>query len=243
MPDSPTLLSLLDDAAILSVEHQLRLADLLGDDVTWEFSLDEPRFQFTGGRAITCERVHLLGRAAAEPGTWQWVWAHPYADNRFPEQLTAAAKAVRDFGQRHGIAEFATPELPFAALPGSPSAPAAAAHVLAQAAKVVTGRWTSYVSSFDDSGARLAFLIEHPDMRLPAPNWADTKRAIQAALDGTAMTNQRQALTSYAELRRVGQWQSPDPARARLVGPDFEVVFHFNQDNRVTLVNAKPTFT
>ena len=237
MPETSPLVGLLDAAAVLSLEHQLHLEDVLGDDLEWEVSLDEPRFEFFGRHPIVCDRVHLLGLAAPGPGVWQWVWANPQSDSRFPKELTELARSLREVGERDAIAELAMPEVAFAALPGSPTEPAVAANILVKAAKVLTGRWTSYVNTYD-GGTRFAYLLEHPDLQLPPPNWAGTRRAVQMALAGTPMNDQRLALRTYAELRQV-EWHSPEPSRALLAGPDFRAVFHFDQDNRVTRVDAE----
>lgn len=72
----PTLVGLLDDAALLSFEYQLRPADVL-DEPSYSVDLSAQRFEFTGAYPRSCTRVHLLGTAAPSAGSWLWSWADP----------------------------------------------------------------------------------------------------------------------------------------------------------------------
>src|SRR5215470_15050433 len=88
---------------------------------------------------------------------------------RVAPAATAIAEWLRGFGEQHGIAEFTTPELPFASLPCAPNDPAVAVWALVDAAKAASGRWTSYTGDAG-GGTRAAFLIGHPDFALPPPS-------------------------------------------------------------------------
>ena len=91
----PTFLELQDDAALLSFEHQLHLAETIGQHA-WETDLAAPRFSFTGQHPVTCSRVHLLGSAAPGPKSWLWSWANPFS---YREEVLELAQFVRDFGE------------------------------------------------------------------------------------------------------------------------------------------------
>ncbi|TDB97343.1 hypothetical protein E1267_39945 [Nonomuraea longispora] len=78
-----------------------------------------------------------LGSAAPGPRSWLWAWANP---SGFPPEVAAASATLRDFGQRHGIPELASAEVPFDALPRTPGEPAFAAAPLTEAAKAVLPR-------------------------------------------------------------------------------------------------------
>ncbi|GAA0827774.1 DUF6882 domain-containing protein [Streptosporangium amethystogenes subsp. fukuiense] len=233
MPESITLLNLLDDAAILSLEHQLHLQELVGDH-SWNVDMHRQRFDFIGPRATTCTGFQLLGSAAPGPRSWLWAWANP---SGFPESLVAASATLRDFGERHGIAELASAEVPFDVLPGSPTEPATVVGLLMDAAKAVTGRWTSY-NGDAGGGTRAAFLIEHPDFRLPPPNPPRTVRVITQALTETWVTDHRRALHSYGLRRQLNPVFSPDFARLTLSGPGFEAVVDFDRYDRVANIDA-----
>ncbi|SEG24796.1 hypothetical protein SAMN05444920_102335 [Nonomuraea solani] len=232
MSDSLTFANLLDDAALLSLEHQLHLEEVLADH-NWNVDLQRRHFEFaTPGRTIVCTRFHLLGSAAPGPGSWLWAWANP---SGFPEELTEASARLRDFGQQYGIPELASAEVPFRALPGSPSEPHLAAGLITEAAKAVTGGWTSY-NGDAGGGTRAAFLVEHPDFQLPPPEPARVMRVIQQALTGLLLTDHRRALSSYAAKRGLGATFDRD--HARLTGPGFEAMIEFDEYGRVAGIKA-----
>lgn len=226
-----TLTNLLDDAALLSLEHQIHLEEVLGEH-SWHVDLRQQRFDFTGERSITCTAFHLLGTAAPGPGSWLWAWANP---GGFPEPVVAASVRVRDFGQQYGIPELANAEVPFAALPGSPTEPHLVAGILTEAAKAVTGRWTSY-NGDAGGGTRAAFLVEHPDFHLPPPDPARVMRVIQQALAGLPLSDHRRALHAYAAGR--GLAAESDNGQTRLKGSGLEALVEFDQYGRISNIKA-----
>jgi hypothetical protein len=236
MSETPTLTNLLDDAALLSLEHQLHLEEVLGRH-TWQVDMREGRFEFTGDRPLVCTRFHLLGTAAPGPRSWLWGWANPAG---FPEPLVALSASLREFGERNGIAALASAEVPFDALPGSPTEPAEVAYLLADAAKAVSGRWT-YYSGQVGGGTRAAFLIEHPDFELPPPDPARVMRLLGQGLASLPLTDHRRALYGYAVRRGLGAMFSPDHARLTITGPAFEVVAEFDPQGRVASINGTVT--
>lgn len=236
MSETPTLTNLLDDAALLSLEHQLHLEEVLGSH-TWQVDMREGRFEFTGDRPLVCTRFHLLGTAAPGPRSWLWGWANP---SGFPEPLVALSASLREFGERYGIAALASAEVPFDALPGSPTEPAEVAYLLADAAKAVSGRWT-YYSGQVGGGTRAAFLIEHPDFELPPPDPARVLRLLGQGLASLPLTDHRRALYGYAVRRGLGAMFSPDHARLTITGPAFEVVAEFDPQGRVASINGTVT--
>lgn len=231
---SPSFSDLLDDAAFLSLEHQLRLEEAVGQH-NWNVDLQAQRFTFTGEHELTCTDVHLLGSAAPGPGSWLWAWANP---SGYPEAVTALTTAVRDFGREHGIPELAEPEVPFGALPGAPDHPRVVAALMTEAAKAVSGRWTSYTAEVG-SGTHASFMIEHPDFALPAPEGPRTMRVIQEGLSGLPLRDVRRALYSYGVRRGLTAEFDPSGGRLDLTGPDFQATVGFDEQGRVTAVDGK----
>ncbi|WP_397351788.1 DUF6882 domain-containing protein [Nonomuraea gerenzanensis] len=231
MHNSLTLADLLDDAALLSLEHQLHLEEVLAEH-SWHVDLQQPRFDFIGARTITCTAFHLLGSAAAGPGTWLWAWANP---SGWPEPVVGTSARLRDFGLQHGIQELASAEVPFSALPGSPTEPHLVAGLLTEAAKAVTGLWSSY-NGDAGGGTRAAFLVEHPDFRLPAPEPARVMRVLQQGLTGLMLRDRRRALHSYAVKRGFDADFAGD--QARIAGPGFEGLVDFDGYGRVAGIKA-----
>lgn len=234
MPESATLTQLLNDAAFLSFEHQLHLADLLGNH-SWEVDLNEPRFAFTGDHPLVCTQVHLLGSAAPGPGSWLWSWANP---TDFSPAVTGLAEHVKGYGEQHQIPELAAPEVPFHALPDSPAEPNQVAAIFLEAAKSVSGRWTAYTGEAG-GGTRVAFLLEHPEFQLPPPEPPRVMRVIQQCMaELPTLTDHRGALYSYAARRSIGVQTSQDQSQMLLSFSGFEAAIDFDQLGRITNMSA-----
>jgi hypothetical protein len=227
----PTFLQLQDEAALLSFEHQLHLADTIGEHA-WETDLAEPRFSFTGDRPLTCTDMHLLGSAAPGPKSWLWSWANPAG---YREEVLALAKFVRAFGERNDIPELTTPEVPFDALPGSPTEPAEVTALMMEASKVAAVRWTGYQGPVG-GGTRAGFLIEHPDFALPEPDGPSVSRVLRQGLTELRLHDHRRAFESYAVYRGI-RFQHNGP-QMYISGRDFSVTVQFNQRNLVTAMSA-----
>jgi hypothetical protein len=242
MPEVITLTDLLDDAAILSLEHQLHAHEVLGEH-SWDVDLADswleftgPLIEFTNGPTINCNRFYWLGSAAPGPRSWLWAWANPTPG--CAESVTALSSALRDFGQQHGIAELTSAEVPFDSLPGSPTDAAETAVIIADAAKSVTGHWTSYSGRIGGSGTRMVFLIEHPAFQLPPPTGAGVTRLITQAISALRLTDHRRAVHSYAIRRQLQAVFASDDTRLTITGPGFETTIEVDQYNRVSGIDT-----
>jgi hypothetical protein len=228
-----TLTGLLDDAALLSFEHQLHLADVLGEH-SYSVDLGAQRFEFTGTRPRACTGVHLLGTASPGAGSWLWIWANPAS---YPGPLLAAARFARDFGQRHDITELSQAEVPFSQLPGAPGEPYQAAAIMTEAAKAACGLWTGY--SLDaGGGTRASFLVEHPDFQLPPPEPARVARVLSQGLAELSLTDHWRALHSYAQRRPLGVRAAPDRSRLVLTVRGSGLTVDFDPRGRVASVRG-----
>jgi hypothetical protein len=221
-----TFAGLQDDAALLSLEHQLRLYDQVGL-AAWATNLDEASFTLTrdDGTSVACTDVQLLGSAAPGPQSWLWAWANP---SGYREEVLLAANEAREFGVQFGIAELATAEVPFDALPGAPTEPAVVASYMMEATKAVTGRFTGYQGPVG-GGTRAAFLIDHPDFRLPEPEGPRISRVLQQGLAELRFHDQRRGVDSYA--RRRGLAVTHDGPLTQIAGHGLTVEIRFNDQN------------
>ncbi|WP_218000629.1 DUF6882 domain-containing protein [Nocardia higoensis] len=230
-----TLANLLDDAALLSLEHQIHLSEVAGDR-PWSVDLaGAGRFTFTGDQPIEAQRVHLLGSAAPGPASFLWSWANP---SGYSEEVTGLAKTVRDFGIRHGIRELADPEVPFSALPGSPSDPPIVAAILMDAAKAVCGLWTSYTGPVG-GGTRAAFLIEHPSFLLPAPTGPRIATILRRGLSLPTLQDHRRALYSYVTKRGLQGRPNADWSQLDITGPGITATVAFDRYARTTNIDIR----
>lgn len=223
---------LIDDSALFSLEHQLHLSEVVGDH-SWNVTLSELKFTFTGATPRTCTAMHLLGSAAPGPQTWLWAWANP---SGFRPEAVALAASVRDWGRQHGEALLTEPEIPFDALPGGPTDPNLAAGMLIEASKRLTGRWTSYTGDAG-GGTRAAFLIEHPDFVLPPPEGPRLMRILSQGTAEIPLHDHRRALLSYASLR--GLATSEADGKLSLRGNGFTAEIEFDRPHgRVSSISG-----
>lgn len=227
-----TLASLSDAAAFLSHEHQLHLADVLGEH-QWHVDLKVPTFSVTGDHPLTCTAMHLLGSAAMAPRSWLWSWANA---SRFNPAVTSLAAGVRDFGHQHGIAELTTAQLPFDQLPGAPQDLADATWTLVNAAKAASGKWVAYTGDAAP-GTRVAFLIEHPDFQLPPPAGPRVLRVLEEGLAGAVrLADHRLAVRAYAAGRGLeSRWSERSVV---LSGPGLEMRIDFDELGRIGAING-----
>lgn len=233
MTDLHVFSDLMDDAALLSLEHQVHLEEVLGEH-NWQVDLSKPEFSFTGATPRTCTRMHLLGSAAPGPRSWMWAWANP---SGFHPEVSALSESLRDWGRRYNLALLSEPEVPFAALPEQPDEPNLVAAYLIEAAKTLTNVWTHYTGPVG-GGTRAAFLIEHPDFELPEPEPARVMRILQQGLAELKLTNHRRALYSYVVRRGMSAVFSDDRALLTITGPRLTANVAFDDLGRVKDIQA-----
>ena len=228
-----TLADLCDDAALLSFETQLHLAEVIGDR-PWDVDLGAGRFVFGGGTGehteeLVCTRVHLLGSAAPGPRSWLWSWA---TSQGWSDDVTDLARWLRGFGQQQGVRELVEPEVGFADVPGADD-PLVAGAVLMDAAKAAAGRWAGY-SGPVGGGTRAAFLLEHPSFVLPAPEGVRVVRVLSEGLMAAPLlTDHRRAVAAYAAARPLASRWSPDGTEVELSLPGAVVTVRFDELGRV----------
>ncbi|WTL55542.1 hypothetical protein OG203_45820 [Nocardia sp. NBC_01499] len=196
-------------------------------------SYEPPRFEFFGEHPLACTRFHVLGTAAPGPQSWLWSWAN---NDWYPPEVTELARSVRDYGLRHGISALRQAEVPFAELPGSPTEPNRVAWLMGELAKAVSGSWTWY-SCDVGGGTRLAVLIEHPELALPA---ADPLRIMHVfnAVFQIGLPDHKRALHSYAMQRGLDATFNHDGSTLRIAGPCAEVAIAFNENGLVTAMSS-----
>ncbi|PXX58785.1 hypothetical protein DFR70_113120 [Nocardia tenerifensis] len=228
--ESPTLEQLLDDAALMSFEHQEHCMEILGEH-RWQVGYEPPRFEFFGDHPLRCKRFHVLGTAAPGPRSWLWSWAN---NDWYPPEVTELARSVRDYGLRHGISALSTAEVPFAELPGSPAEPNRAAWLMGELAKAVSGSWTWY-SCDVGHGTRLAVLLEHPDLEPPTPDLLRTTHVLNSVFT-LALPDHRRAIHSYAIQRGLNPAFADD--KLLLTAPNTEITIAFAPSGLVTAISS-----
>ncbi|GAB2542918.1 DUF6882 domain-containing protein [Nocardia heshunensis] len=228
-----TLANVLDDAALLSFEHQMHLSEVLGEH-SWNVNLVERRFEFRcAERTLVCTGMHLLGSSAPGPQSWLWSWANPTG---YPADVVAVAKSMQEFGAQHGIPELASPEVPFAAF-GSEVEPHQVSWTMMELAKPISGHWTSYQGN-TGNGTFAAFLVEHPELQLPQPSLPRLMRVLTQGVSEIHLTDHRRAVHSYLTRRGLTVSFAPDGSALRFEGPTVHGSVDFDELGRVSNFNG-----
>ncbi|WP_378741952.1 DUF6882 domain-containing protein [Nocardia brasiliensis] len=230
--ESPTVEQLLDDAALMSFEHQEHSIAVLGEH-RWQVSYEPPRFEFFGDHPMSCTRFHVLGTAAPGPQSWLWSWAN---NDWYPPEVTELARSVRDYGLRHGISALHSAEVAFADLPGAPTEPDRVTWLMGELAKAVSGSWTWY-SCDVGGGTRLAALIEHPDLVPPAPDLPRTTHVLNGVFR-LGLPDHKRAIHSYGMQRGLNPTFNEDSSKLFLAGPGIEVAIAFDENGLVTAMSS-----
>ncbi|MGW4243052.1 DUF6882 domain-containing protein [Nocardia sp. NPDC004722] len=233
MTGTLTVANVLDDAALLSFEHQMHLSEVLGEH-SWNVDLAERRFEFRcAERTLVCTGMHLLGSAAPGPQSWLWSWANP---SGYPDDVVAVAKSMQEFGAQQGIPELATAEVPFVAF-GPEVEPHQVSWTMMELAKPISGHWTSYQGNVGN-GTFAAFLVEHPELQLPPPSGPRLIRVISQGLAELALTDHRRAVHSYLTRRGAAVEFAADGSSLRFEAPTVNGSIDFDQYGRVTGING-----
>lgn len=225
---------MVDDAALLSLEHQLWLVETVGVR-SLDLNLAEPSAQFNGEPPLVIERVHVLGVASPQTRTWSWAWSWANRSG-MPESLFGLVVALRDFGAKRVIGALVEPEVPFEEL-GSDD-PRPVADLLAETAKVFSGRWTSYHLDAGE-GSIMTVLIEHPSFLLPTPDPQRILRVLQKGSVDLGLRDHRRAIGSYAWLRGLQITFGPDERTADLMAPGMVAHLSFDDDSRLVGISTE----
>lgn len=190
--------ALVSDGALLALEVQAHMADRFGDQPRWDVDLARGTFTFSG--PSTGEQVfgvQLLGSTAPTPRTWMWGWANPAG---FPEPVLRASRAVRELGERYGIPELATGEIPF---PDGDQDGQDLATRIWIVSRVASGDWFGYRGQ-PNPGQWVYLLLTGEGLTLPEPGILRTLRIAGEAAQLGLLTDARRAFASYATLRGLG---------------------------------------
>ncbi|GIH13725.1 DUF6882 domain-containing protein [Rugosimonospora africana] len=220
--------AMVDRAAFFSHEHQLHLIDLAErfGEHRFEVDLNAGTLDFVADRPLLRTAAGLLGSASEGVGTWLWGWANPAG---FSAQVTAFGERIAQFGRAYGVRELVDAELPLDAY---------LAARLVDAAKLVTGRWTSY-SGQAGPGLRTYLLIDAPELHLPVPGVNRSVRVIGEALSYGLIHDHRLALLSYAQLRGLTANNGSDGKSVRVWFPDGQVTVEFDGLGRIGQMSAE----
>ena len=177
-----SLQDLIDASIFISTEYQARLAELVGTS-EWNVDFTSQSLDFETTPPLSL-KPHLLGTESENRGTWIWSWQQL---GYFPDSVVSAAIQARETGERDGLAELTTDELPLS-------------ESLTLATKTISGLYAHYPLPAG-AGVRAWTLLEGAELTLEAPTYKGIGRVIAKTLQSEEVHNQVLAVDSYAQQR------------------------------------------
>ncbi|HEY3560166.1 MAG TPA: hypothetical protein VGL05_22005 [Kribbella sp.] len=188
-------------------------------------------------RTLSSERgvlsgISLLGSFSELDRTWLWGWANP----GFGPQAAAVAAtlAIRDFGERHGIAEFTTdsPGL------GGFEQPVQAATMLAITAGTVLGGRGVWSTAINEGQGHVYLHVADEQLPLAGFDAIATPRLLMTAVS-VFPSDHRQVVRGYFQHFGLTADEGPDAIRG--AAPDGSTVaVEFDEHGRVGNVAVQP---
>lgn len=181
-----SLQDLIDASIFISTEYQARLAELVGTS-EWNVDFTSQSLDFETVPPLSL-KPHLLGTESENRGTWIWSWQQL---GYFPDSVVSAAIQAREAGERDGLVELTTDELPLSE---------SLARRLTLAAKTLSGLYAHYPLPAG-AGVRAWTLLEGHELALEVPTYKGIGRVIAKTLQSEEIHNQVLAVDSYAQQR------------------------------------------
>lgn len=219
-----SLQDLIDASIFISTEYQARLAELVGTS-EWNVDFTSQSLDFETTPPLSL-KPHLLGTESENRGTWIWSWQQL---GYFPDSVVSAAIQARETGERDGLAELTTDELPLSE---------SLARRLTLATKTISGLYAHYPLPAG-AGVRAWTLLEGAELTLEAPTYKGIGRVIAKTLQSEEIHNQVLAVDSYAQQRGFHiAWDTE--ATAVLTATDGALRLWFDEGRISGIEQAEP---
>ena len=219
-----SLQDLIDASIFISTEYQARLAELVGTS-EWNVDFTSQSLDFETTPPLSL-KPHLLGTESENRGTWIWSWQQL---GYFPDSVVSAAIQARETGERDGLTELTTDELPLSE---------SLARRLTLATKTISGLYAHYPLPAG-AGVRAWTLLEGAELTLEAPTYKGIGRVIAKTLQSEEIHNQVLAVDSYAQQRGFHiAWDTE--ATAVLTATDGALRLWFDEGRISGIEQAEP---
>lgn len=219
-----SLQDLIDASIFISTEYQARLAELVGTS-EWNVDFTSQSLDFETVPPLSL-KPHLLGTESENRGTWIWSWQQL---GYFPDSVVSAAIQARETGERDGLTELTTDELPLSE---------SLARRLTLATKTISGLYAHYPLPAG-AGVRAWTLLEGAELTLEAPTYKGIGRVIAKTLQSEEIHNQVLAVDSYAQQRGFHiAWDTE--ATAVLTATDGALRLWFDEGRISGIEQAEP---
>lgn len=212
---------LFDAFVLSSAERQEHAQEVVGGR---PFEADLQRGSVSFGPELTV-RAELIGTEATGPGSWMWSWANP---GGFGEHITGAARYARDHGERTGVTELTTAELP---LDGTP-----VGYRLTVVACGIAGGYAYYPAEAAP-GTTAYLLLDSPVLAMPPVSLPRVMTVLTAVTASGQVRDWRRALHTYGGQRQLEV--RPDDRGVVLAHPEQGTIrVDLDQSGRVANIDG-----
>lgn len=203
------------------------LAEQLGEH-QFEGDMEAGILRFVGADRSITATAHLIASIAPGPRSMLWGWAHPQGGGE-------VAGKVKALGERYGITDLTTPELPFEPGEDLRETVVQLAHLVGYAGIEAT-RLSPYYTVDAGGGTRLVFVLEGIDV--PEPELMQVVSRMEFVLSAGNITDHRSSVLGLAE-HRPGFVVTEDGSDVRLSDESGSVDFTFDEQRRITGAQMK----
>lgn len=221
-----SLANVLDDSLLFGIDRRRDINDATEEGTPYGGQLNADLgtgvYSFIGQQRLDA-RIHFIGSAAPGPNSWMWGWNNV---NNFPAAVVEKAGQVRDFGQRFGIAELTSAEVPL------PTDPKTFATGLGAAASLICGLPFWLLDA--GRGTVGALLLESPAFAGGAASAIRASTVIPEVAELGLVSDWSRALRSYATYRGFGIEEAP--GSIALTAADGRLTAQIDEQGRLTTV-------
>lgn len=205
-------------------DAQLRLATLIGG-ADWTLDPTTGLLSF-GTQYQWCSQ--LLGTDSESSHTWRWAWADTGRDT--PDHLLTAGRALKAYGEQHGIPELSAPELPHDQIDG---------HALALLASGLCDA-NAYFHCPSESGSRFVLIMDEDFPSCPDSPLQRLATVFPQAIASLYIPDHRLALVGYLDLHDLAYRQEGDTVV--VTGNDESVLTAtFDDQRRLSVLEITPS--
>ena len=184
--------------------------------------------RFVGAERSLTARIHLIGSVAPGPRSMLWGWAHPQGGS-------GVADKVKELGEKYGITDLTTAELPFEPGEDVGETVAALAHLVGYVGVEAT-RLSPYYTADVGGGTRAVFVLE--GIEVPEPALMQVASRLGYVLSAGNITDHRSTVLGLAE-HRPGFTATEDGNAIRISDETGHVEFTFDDQRRITNASMK----
>lgn len=227
----PGLQNVANRAALYANLKQTLFGEVLEEQLgehRFEGDMAAGELRFVGQDRTLTARAHFVGTVAPGPRSMLWGWAHPQGDG-------GLAVKIKELGEKYGITDLTTAELPFEPGEDVGETVTALAHLVGYVGVEAT-RLSPYYTADVGGGTRAVFVLE--GIEVPEPELMQVASRLGYVLSAGNITDHRSTVLGLAE-HRPGFTATEDGDVIRIADETGHVEFTFDDQRRITNASMK----